>query len=453
MIKSKKTWLKIFTVFVSVVLCSCSNSKNVGKETISPDASGAVENPVVNARGEKTETENATEKSQAEKDYLTMDEFLQTKGSYEKGGVSILDGGYIFDVPEKFEKQEVMIFGDEGEYFPPEKPYTKIFIGFMNDGGALNINLPASVFEERNKLYLEAEHDGKTFTYQETNPIDFQEETNSKGELLGYRAYIGFENRNLYSKSDKWNLTLRDCHDGTILASETVSQKTSPCGYTVYTGDHGYESPFVDSISVNRNLEPGKEYHMIYKGKGGSFPVLEKGTMIVFSYCYYYDGKSKLLYVPFLGVQTKSDENGVCSIDFSIKEPGQYKIDFYDAGTGEINLTSNFDYLLVKDDKDLKFVEKKGTRWKVNSSEGLRLRDSPWGEKIALLENGTELIQTEMTHYPFYDFIDAHGFWIPVKYADGDLQNQEIKKNLSVYCADSTETVGWVFSGFLEKKE
>ena len=86
-------------------------------------------------------------------------------------------------------------------------------------------------------------------------------------------------------------------------------------------------------------------------------------------------------------------------------------------------------------------------------NEGLRLRDSPWGEKIALLENGTELIQTEMTHYPFYGFIDAHGFWIPVKYADGDLQNQEIKKNTSVYCADSTETVGWVFSGFLEKKE
>ena len=300
----------------------------------------------------------------------------------------------------------------------------------------------------RNELYLEAEHDGKTFTYQETNPIDFQEETNSKGELLGYRAYISFENRNLYSKSDKWNLTLRDCHDGTILASETVSQKPSPCGYTVYTGDHGYESPFVDSISVNRNLEPGKPYHMIYNGKGGSFPVLEKGTMIVFSYCYYYDGKSKMLYVPFLGVQTKSDENGVCSIDFSIKEPGQYKIDFYDVTTGEINLTSNFDYLTVRDDVDLKRVEKKGTRWKVNSAEGLRLRDSPWGEKIALLENGTELIQTEETHYPFYDFIDAHGFWIPVKYADKTSQNQE-KEKKHVYCLNEEETVGWVFSGFL----
>lgn len=448
MIKSKKTWMKIFIAFAGIVLCSCSAPKKTHKESVSPDVSVALENPAEEkVGGEKTEPENPPEK-----DYLTMDEFLDTRYSYEKGGVSILDGGYIFDVPEKFEKQEVMIFGDEGEYFPPEEPYTKIFIGFMNDGGALNINLPASVFEERNELYLEAEHDGKTFTYQETNPIDFQEETNSKGELLGYRAYISFENRNLYSKSDKWNLTLRDCHDGTILASETVSQKPSPCGYTVYTGDHGYESPFVDSISVNRNLEPGKEYHMIYKGKGGSFPVLEKGTMIVFSYCYYYDGKSKMLYVPFLGVQTKSDENGVCSIDFSIKEPGQYKIDFYDVTTGEINLTSNFDYLTVRDDVDLKRVEKKGTRWKVNSAEGLRLRDSPWGEKIALLEDGTELIQTEETHYPFYDFIDAHGFWIPVKYADKTSQNLE-KGKKHVYCLSEEETVGWVFSGFLERLE
>ena len=45
MIKSKKTWLKIFAAFVSVVLCSCSNSKDQGKETVSPDASLAVENP------------------------------------------------------------------------------------------------------------------------------------------------------------------------------------------------------------------------------------------------------------------------------------------------------------------------------------------------------------------------------------------------------------------------
>ncbi|MBP5176582.1 MAG: hypothetical protein ILP07_11825 [Treponema sp.] len=452
MIKSKKTWLKIFAAFVSVVLCSCSNSKDQGKETVSPDASLAVENPGdENPAAENVEVEKTEPETAIEKDYLTMDEFLDTRYSYEKGGVSILDGGYIFDVPEKFKKQEVRIFGDEEEYMPPEKPYTKIFIGFMSDG-ALHVNLPESVFDEHPELYLEAEHDGKIFAYQEKKPIDFRKETNSKNELIGYHAYISFENRNLYSKSDKWNLTLRDCHDGTILASETVSQKPSPCGYTVYTGDHGYESPFVGSVSVNRYLESGKPYHMIYKGKGGSFPILEKGTMIVFSYCYYYDGKSKLLYVPFLGVQTKGDENGVCSIDFSIKEPGQYKIDFYDVATGEINLTSFFDYLAVKDDADIKYVEKVGTRWKVNSAEGLRLRDFPWGEKIALLENGTELIQTEETHYPFYDFIDAHGFWIPVKYADSDSQNQGQEKK-HVYCLNEEKTDGWVFSGFLERLE
>ena len=78
-------------------------------------------------------------------------------------------------------------------------------------------------------------------------------------------------------------------------------------------------------------------------------------------------------------------------------------------------LLSNFDYISVKRD-NIQHIEKSSTAWLVNSIEGLRIRTSPWGEKIGLLEHQTELYQTEDSLYPFYDEIDnIRGFWIPVK--------------------------------------
>ena len=84
----------------------------------------------------------------------------------------------------------------------------------------------------------------------------------------------------------------------------------------------------------------------------------------------------------------------------------------------------------------------------VNSPEGLRLRTAPWGEKIGLLKDGEEVIQTNDTMYPFYDFIDnEYGFWIPVRILDAEFETD--KTILKTY--DITN--GWVFSGFLKKIE
>ena len=146
------------------------------------------------------------------------------------------------------------------------------------------------------------------------------------------------------------------------------------------------------------------------------------------------------------------DKNGVCHFEFSIKERGQYKIDFYNTATGEIIRNDAFHYIQASG-KDIKHVEKKGTNWKVDSAEGLRLRNSPWGEKVGLLENETLLVQTEETLYPFYDFIDGqYGFWIPVKIVNKpEDYNSDYKEKL--ICDYPDETDGWVFSGFLKKMD
>ena len=91
----------------------------------------------------------------------------------------------------------------------------------------------------------------------------------------------------------------------------------------------------------------------------------------------------------------------------------------------------------------------------MNSPEGLRLRNMPWGEKIGLLEDGTEIIQTEDALFPFYDFIDGQkGFWIPVKrkvkpeFSDSADEAAQ-KEKPEVYWSKTPEPDGWVFSGFL----
>ena len=180
--------------------------------------------------------------------------------------------------------------------------------------------------------------------------------------------------------------------------------------------------------------------HFLYKGKPS------EGDMIVISYGF--SSIYGISYVPFTAIKTKNDKDGVCSFDFKISQPGQYMIDFYNEQTGEIHKTSAFDFLEVRADKDFKPIEKSGTKWKVNSPEGLRLRTAPWGEKIGLLKDGEEVIQTNDTMYPFYDFIDnEYGFWIPVRILDSEFETD--KTILKTY--DITN--GWVFSGFLKKIE
>lgn len=275
-------------------------------------------------------------------------------------------------------------------------------------------------------------------------PLTLHEEKNYSGIFIGYYGLCDFNNRNLYSKNGDWEVLLRNCSSDEILYEKTFSLKFSPLYYVVYSEE--YEDPFV--MIENANLEVGKKYHMIYQGKGSCSD--EGGTMAIFSYGY--SSFKELVYFPLFGVETKTDEDGICHFEFSIEEPGQYKIGFYDSGNDGIRRTDDFTSIQAKYE-DIKHVEKKGTQWKVNSPEGLRLRDSPWGEKIGLLENGTVVIQTEETLYPFYDFLDGeHGFWIPVKIVEKDETYKDLPGDTLV-CKRPGETDGWVFSGFLMKND
>ena len=446
--ESVKVFVSVFCAVLCVIICSCSKSKT------SSDNADIAEMIKLAATAEKNENNSQLQVEAApKKNYLTMEEFInERKGLYEKGGIALYEAGEIYDVPEGFGIEPHRIFGVESEYVPPDEPYKEIEITFIWEDEYLHIMLPTEVYKKNPDVYLEAEHDGKTFAYNDKKPLKFDAEINYSNELVGYHYYLEFTNRNLYSQNDEWNITLKNCQNDEIIASKAVSRKTIPDNYVVYTDE--YESPF--TILENRGMQVDKIYHLIYKGKGGSFP--DEGTMIVFSYCYYCSYPSYgIAYIPFVGVKTKTDKDGVCNLDFSIKEPGQYKIDFYDCASGEITRCFSFNYMEAHEEvlssghyKEVKLVEQKDTEWKVNSPEGLRLRDSPWGEKIGLLADGTELIQTEETHYPFYDFIDGvHGFWIPVQIKN-KTEESEPQEKKEIYCNNEL-TDGWVFSGFLEK--
>ncbi len=456
--------MKVLPAFLCAVLClsifSCSKTKpSSEKEVVNrPQIQTVPAVSQVYVYGAENSSKNQTApepKPEPKRNYLTMEEFLKEReGLYEKGGITLYDAGEIYDVPENFGIETHRVFGLHSEYVPPEEPYKEIEITF---GGEtlyedLHIMLPTEVYEKNPEIYLEAEHDGKTFAYDDKKPLKFEAEMNNSDELVGYHYYLEFTNRNLYSHNDEWNITLKNCQNDEVIAATTVSRQTIPDNYVVYTDE--YESPF--TILTNRGMQVDTIYHLIYKGKGGSFP--DEGTMIVFSYGYYCSYPDYgIAYIPFVGVKTKTDKDGVCNLDFSIKEPGQYKIDFYDCASGEITRCFSFNYMEAHEEvlssghyKEVKLVEQKDTEWKVNSPEGLRLRDSPWGEKIGLLADGTELIQTEETHYPFYDFIDGvHGFWIPVQIKN-KTEESESQDRKEIYC-NSELTDGWVFSGFLEK--
>ena len=426
----------IFIILAALIFCSCTKSKTTTESAA--DTAGA--EPVT-----ETQAEQAVE---PEKDYLTIEDFEKlTYGLYEKGGVALYEAGEIYDVPKDFPTQEVMVFGIPDDYFPPEEPLEKIVIMF-NEGGFLQIQLPPSVYESTPELYLEAEHDGKTFVYENKSPLKFKDDRNNQ-EIVDYRFYTYFENRNLYSKSNDWIIRLKNSNTDELVAEQVLTKEPVLCGYVVYSDE--YENPF--EFLETRSVEPNKQMHLLYKGKGGAISAGNGGTMVIFSYGYL-NGRN-ITYIPFLGVKTKTDTDGICSFDFSIREPGQYKLDFYDVDTQEIRYTSFFDFISVSRREEPKYFGKAGLEWKVNSTDGLRLRNMPWGEKVGLLEDGTEVIQTEKAHFPFYDFIDGQkGFWIPVKRkiqqeksdtADEDAQQEKPK----IYNDSSIDPDGWVFSGFL----
>ena len=429
----------IFMILTAVIFCSCSKSK---AET------EAATNTAETVTGAQAQTEQPAQTAGSEKDYLIIEDFEKlTYGLYEKGGVALYEAGEIYDVPENFPTQEVKIFGIPDDYFPPEEPLEKIVIMF-NEGGFLQIQLPPSVYESTPELYLEAEHDGKTFVYENKSPLHFEGDRNNQ-EIVDYRFYTYFENRNLYSKSNDWTIRLKNCQTDELVAEQVLTRAPIPCGYVVYSNE--YENPFAPLET--RSVETNKKMHLLYKGKGGAIPMVSGGTMVIFSYDYYAGGT--IIYIPFLSVKTKTDDGGICTFDFSIREPGQYKLDFYDVETQEVRYTSFFDFISVSSYEKVKHVATAGTEWKVNSPEGLRLRNMPWGEKVGLLEDGTEIIQTEDALFPFYDFIDGQkGFWIPVKRKvkpelsdnNGDAAQKEKPE---VYWSKTPEPDGWVFSGFL----
>lgn len=425
-------------VLTAVIICSCSKNEN----NIETSSRGTTETVEQNQAIKETQT------AEVEKDYLIIEDFEKlTYGLYEKGGVALYEAGEIYDVPKEFPTQEVMVFGIPGDYFPPEDPLEKIVMMFNGDG-FLQIQLPPSLYESTPELYLEAEHDGKTFIFENKSPLKFEADRNSR-EIVDYCFTTYFCNRNLFSKSNEWTIRLKNSNTDELVAEQVLTKESVSCGYVVYSDE--YENPF--EFLETRSVEPNKQMHLLYKGKGGAISADNGGTMVIFSYGYL-NGRN-ISYIPFLGVKTKTDTDGICSFDFSIREPGQYKLDFYDVDTHEIRYTSFLDFISVSMREEPKHFGKAGLEWKVNSTEGLRLRNMPWGEKVGLLEDGTEVIQTEKALFPFYDFIDGQkGFWIPVKRkiqqensdATDEYAQQEKPK---IYYDSGIKPDGWVFSGFL----
>ena len=436
----KNTALCIF--LVALMLYNCSKSEP--STAASTDKDGA----------ETVAETQAVQAAELEKDYLTIEDFKKlTQGLYEKGGVALYESGEIYDVPQNFPTQEIVVFGIPGDHFPPEKPIEKIIIKFTKDEESfLQIQLPQNVYESNPELYLEAEHDGKTFTYKNKTPLQFNKDSNDYA-VLDYWCSVPFYNRNLYSKNNDWTIRLKNCKTDELVAEQILKKAPLLCGYVVYSKE--YEDPF--AILENRSTKVNTKMHLIYKGKGGAISAGNGGTMVVFSYGYL-NGKN-ITYIPFLGVKTKTDDNGVCTFDFSIREPGQYKLDFYDVETQETRYTSFLDFISVSRREEQKHFGKAGLEWKVNSPEGLRLRNMPWGEKVGLLEDGTEVIQTEAALFPFYDYIDGHkGFWIPVKRKiqpeNSDTTEEDAQQEKPKIYNDSViKPDGWVFSGFLTQAD
>lgn len=424
---------RIFVLAVSLAVFFCGCQKTGRKKTPAalPEPGPAESSPVA----EMSETLSAAPVGQAAPAEIPAPPPVRLG---MKGGVSVF-GGEICPVPEGFRSQKFRITGIDGDLSRPDKPFEEISITPSEETDFISIRLPAEVYEEYPELYVEAEHDGKLFVCDGGDALQFREESDYDGNLMGYSASVVFANRNLHSRSDDWTVRLKNRKDSAVIAQEAVIKEALPCGYAVYSEE--YESPFVEPESSS--VEPDKKMHMLYKG-----------DMAVFSYCYQYDYRSKLLYVPFLAVRAEADgDDGVRSFAFSIREPGQYKVDFYDSASGEARYTSAFDYISVEGNKGNGYgMTADGdawTEWKVDSSEGLWLRNMPWGEKISLLPDGMVVIQTERTMLPFSDCIDGEeGFWVPV-HIKLRTDSYEPKETKEVFCDNENDTDGWVFSGFL----
>lgn len=386
---------------------------------------------------ESAEKENITEAPvQAEKHepVIIYEDNEITKDEYEKGSITLFEPDLFCAVPQAFQISHHRVFGLDEENSTPVEPIAEIIMS-ATDTESLEIRIPVDIFNSNPKLYLEAEHDGELFFCDDKKVLYFWPEENEKS-IVDYYTIVDFINKNLFSTDDTYIVRLKDCISEEILLEKNIHLPHVDCNYVVYRND--YKSPF--NYNEKRSIQVNEKMHFLYKGKPS------EGDMIVISYGFY--SKYGISYVPFTAIKTKNDKDGVCSFDFKISEPGQYMIDFYNEQTGEIHKTSVFDFLEVRADKDFKPVEEAGTKWKVNSPEGLRLRTAPWGEKIGLLKDGEEVIQTNDTMYPFYDFIDnEYGFWIPVRILASEFETD--KTILKTY--DITN--GWVFSGFLKKIE
>ena len=405
------------------------NTHNSEKKVISPIDQESVKDKIIEETSANTETEHK----------ISVDTNNKlTENSTEKGGVTLYGDCSFYDIPADFGIDTYSERSFEDDYIPPEEPISEIILS--TDWDILAIHIPVDVYNSNPEIYLEADHDGETFIYNNKKKIFYDGDAIENQDVLivEYYTYISFTNKNLFSNDNSYIIRLRNCKTDEMIVEKTINRAPDDCNYVVYRND--YKSPFYGS--EHKAIKTDERMHFMYKGEPS------KGDMLVISYCYYsLDGIS---YVPFAAIKSESDKDGVCSFDFKIHEPGQYKIDFYNEQTGEIRRTSSFDYLLVRADKDFKATEQKGTNWQVNSPEGLRLRSYPWGEKIGLLKNGEKIIQTNDTVYPFYDFInEEYGFWIPVRVLSSDYEIAEEIKILK----NNVETNGWVFSGFLRKIE
>lgn len=390
----------------------------------------------------QTKTENTKADQEEEKKVDYADIKARFEASFKgntKGGITIYGDAVIMPVPDEMEVVSTRIFGNEDDGSDiSQKMYKEV--QFIPQGLFLEIQLPEEIYDKHSVLNFEAEHDGKTFFYDE--PLSFSSIGLINSEkLAGYRTYITFANYNYYSKNYNYTLCLKDAETKKTVAKKTVVVKPVSQGFFVYKND--YESPFI-SYMEQRSLETDTRYHMIYRGKGSKAE--SKGTMLIISADYGTD--AGFSYIPLFAVKTFDDKNGTCTFDFEIAKGGQYKIDFYDCETKKITTTSIFDYIQVRtSNSEVKYFYPPETEWKVNAEDGLRLRNYPMGKKIGLLENGTELVQTEYSWLIFSDTINGiKGFWIPVRVKTN---RPEIDKS-DLYCCDPNKTDGWVFSGYLD---
>ncbi len=412
----------VSVLILSSFFISCSKTKK--EETI-------VEEKIE----ENNSTENQNKEIEEDKKSISIQDYLNNIKIMEKGGFTVYGDVEFCELPKNCKLKEYSVFGLDGDegFLETAPKEIKLEISSFDNDVVYTAYVSENVFQKESKIYLEAVHDGKSFLCNDKNPVELIQRTAMDGSVY-YLFYFSFVNRNLYSANTEWILNFRSCQNDEIIAKKMINQVHVSCNYVVYKDE--YENPFV---SLNHNsIKPYEKNHLLYKG-----------DVLILSYGRYY-GKG-ISYIPFAAVKTKQNKNGVCDIEFSLKQDGQYKVDFYDSRTGIFTETSCFDYITVEYQKGSDtFLEKEDTEWKVNSLEGLRYRNAPWGEKIGVFEDATQLIQTEEIYIPFFDCIDnVKGFWIPVrlKYRNQE-ENQE---SPFVYCDNPDMTMGWVFSGFLTK--